>query len=116
MEHTFDFRRRINGRGCAASVRLDAKQSASGLDVEFSAFFDKEWTTAVGLGINYFYDHISKTRHHGLEILVVDVCGHRPDIFEEVVVYATIKCLCEIFEVDAPLVKFMDVGAFVFVG
>lgn len=116
MEHTFNLKHGINGRGYNASVRLDAEINASCLEVEFGPFFHEEWTTAVGFGIHYFYDYISKTRHHGLKILVVDVWGHKPDIFEDVVVYATIKCLCEIFEVDAPLIELTDDGAFVFGG
>lgn len=116
MDHVFNLKRLIKGRGYGASVWIDAVETKSGLKIGYGEYFNDKWTEAVELGIHYFfYGYFQKNGHLGLEVKVIDVSGHEPDISDDCVVYVSIKCLCEIFDVHVPLIELTEDGEFVFV-
>jgi hypothetical protein len=76
------------------------------LKVEYDDLFvESEWHSAIFFGVSYFFEHYSRKENKGLYVSVKKIHTMLEDTSYMVVMYATVKCLCEMLNFPQELIS-----------
>lgn len=102
MNKVYRFSDNVNGTGLYAKVDISIERST--LDyysLEISEWVDKEWHTSIKFAVEYFFQHYKKNA----KVIINDVHTMIVDSSNMTVVYAVIKCLCDLLQFDNTIIK-----------
>lgn len=99
--NTYTFKKQIGNKGFYAGVDFEVKTiERTENELTFQYLADGQWRLACEMGFRLFYDYYTKQRSGGLKLIIHDVKWMPVDTNNLIMLFATVKALCEHFEVE----------------
>ena len=100
QSNSFKIKKYINQIGFYAIIDLEIElESSCVLNIRYDeTFVDEEWYSSLYFAIKYVYEHYSKVENKGFSVFVKKLHTMTGDTSQMIVVYVTIKCLCDLLE------------------
>lgn len=103
QQKTFRFSDNFKGTGFYAKVSIRvAPSNAPDYSVEISEWVEPEWHTSIRFALAYFFRHYKKS----LKVTIEELHTMIVDSSEITVVYAIVKCLSDLLDVQPELITF----------